>query len=270
MWISLQIPTYSKLDSNLKSQFLGESRIVEDIYNRFLAEEKVRIKGVKKITITLTEEPDIYRISPPLKGFTPVVVAQKSYDFDQHFKLSADRRKWAILDFIQNCLKECAKKFDWDESVFTKVFSKVDQTGLAHRYYEIPLKASKDKSKMAGVEVEMLEEGALIQIVFLNEAQEIIRKVPIIKVHPNRMFVNQIVGNGKWVNNVEFVFSNKTGEINFKASIDEDNASIFFTSKSGDEDGLIDDLLFASVSTSKEQLLDILDDKVKNVLKNKN
>ena len=241
--------------------FEGRSRIISDIINRHLALTKIKIPGVKKITISLTTEKDVNFIGAPMKGYSPVVNIRRTYDFNSFNSSSEENQNEMILSLIEYNINEAAKKFEWSIPNFTEIANEVRRVDFKQRYLEWRPKVSKDKKYKAGVEVEMLIDEARIFIVFFSQDDTLIKRVKLISVRADRFFIASLMGKAKWVTNTEFELVDKKNEIHFKASPLKDDAEVYFTPIDRDSNRVIDDLLILAASTSDEQALSILKEK---------
>jgi hypothetical protein len=262
MWIALLMWDFSGIDSPVTNEFADRSRIIEDQINRRIALRKAKIKGVKKIAITLTDESMIDYIGGPIKGFSPVVNIRKSYNFNLFATLDSTTRNEAILNLIRLCINEATKKFSWEIHWFEEIVDEIRASGFRSQYIEGKIKESKSKEYKAGVEVDMQLGCAVISIVFYSRENIVVRRAELIKVHPNRLFISPLIGDTKWLSDKEFEVVNKEREIHFKASVENGAVEVYFTPKSKNTNQLIDDLLISSITTSKEQIINLLEDKI--------
>lgn len=262
MWVALLISKFAEVPDLAKTEFQGKARIIEDLYNRYLFLNKIKIPGVKKITITLFNEPGVDTVYGPVKRFSPVVNVNKSYDFELFSTLDSNEQNESILNLIQISVDKAGETFNWNLESFKWIPDEIKRLGFKNCFIVGKLKTSKDKFHRAGVEVDMQPNYALISMVFYSKDDSLLKRAELIKVHPNRLFITPFIGSTKWLNNKEFEVTNKEGEIHFIASFEDDNTEIHFTSKSKTEDQLIDELLISSVSTSKEQIIHLLKDKI--------
>jgi hypothetical protein len=265
MWISVIISKTSKNEIEDNTEiFQRRARIIEDIFNRNLALKKIKLQGVQKITITLTMEKDRDVIVGPMKGFSPVVNITKTFDPKLVKSLPDKEQNEMVLSIIENCLRESAKKFGWDFHSFDEIIDMVRQLDFKHSYLEWKLKPSKDRKYKAGVETEMNNESAKILIAFYSQDGVLIRKVNLINVRPDRFFIKHLMGEGKWLTSTEFELTDKKNEIHFKASVLSDKVDVYFTPINRDVNNVIDDLLLLSASTTDEQAISILREKIKD------
>lgn len=265
MWIDLLIEQDNKLEPTLKSKFIGEANVISDLYNQYLVKLKVKIVGVKKIAITLTDRPNISLFALPIKVVGPISTIDKTYNFDFLAKLDDKELKEEILEVIQSTIREAATKFQWDIEPFENVYQRVKGTGLINEYIEGGLVSSKNKQYKAGVQVAMSPDGASIYIAFFDKNENFIKRINFIKVHPNKMFIIPLIGKGRWISNDDFVISNKTKEIHFKASLESGKAELFYTPVNNTEDKLTNSLLIASTTTNKEQITSLIQDRIQGI-----
>lgn len=242
--------------------FREKSRIIEDIINRNLALRKVKISGVKKMTITLTLEKDRDFIMAPIKGFSPVINITKTFDFNLFNSSTSEKQNEIILSVIDASVNEAARKFGWHKKPLEEIINTVRELDFKHSYLEWKLKLSKDRKYKAGIQVDMLPEGATISIVFYSYDDLLIRTVSLIDLRPDRYFVTALMGECKWISNTEFELVDKKKEIHFKASLLKGAAEVYFTPINRDANKVIDDLLILAASTSNEQALSLLQTRI--------
>jgi len=258
MWIAINVEPETQM-TGLVNLFQERAMIISDLYNKLLSENKLEFKGVKKVSISVTSVPDIDFVVGPIKGISPVASVRKTFDFDKLSSLDDKFFKIEILKLIHDSILKLGEKFGWETKGFNKIYNVIFQSNLDHVYYELPMKASPDKSWNAGVKVEMLEEGAQISMEFLDSINsDRVINLPMIMTHPNRMFITPIINNGKWISNDEFEVTNNSGEIHFIGSFVKKKMKLVFTPKEKSEKGLIDDLLLASTATKKDLVIDML------------
>lgn len=267
MWIAINIEKETT-KSDIVTDFERKARIVQDLYNKILSEQKMKFSGVQKISISLSDEPDINFVNGPIKGISPVATLRKTYDFNRLINQSEFERKKEILILIHNSVTELGNKYEWNIDGFDHIFDLVLSMKFNHSYYEIPYKKSRGKNFQAGVKVEMLEDGAQISIMLESQEDSKVTSYPLIKTHPNRMFIKQIVGKGRWLNNDEYEMVDKSGEIHFKVSSERSKLELYFTPKTRSEDQLIDELLIAASTSSKRQLEYLIKNKIDDLLNN--
>lgn len=265
MWLSINIEPETKKNDIINS-FQRKSTIVADLYNKLLADHKLKFTGVKKISISITSIQGVDFVGGPIKGISPVASIRKTYDFDKLELYSEDQIKLEILKLIQNSITELGEKFSWDTGPFDPLYNNIVESNFNHVYFEMPFKLSKDKFTRAGVKVEMHENYAEISMVFTKESDDNFLILPLIKTHPNRIFISQIIGKGKWLSNDEFLVSDKLGETHFKGMISKKRIDLSFTPKTKSEDQLIDDLLISSPSSSSELIQNLLNKRIDDIL----
>jgi hypothetical protein len=256
MWLSIHIYK-DVLESEDILCFKQRVRIIEDLYNKILFEEKVKVKGITKIAISISNKEGLDFIGKPIKGIIPVVRYDRFYDLTDFSKLNDSDRNFRILDFINEGMHKLSKSLEWNiEEQIINVYEKVLESNFVHKYFEVSPKLSSDKKRRAGVEIRMEDGAAQLLIHIENVGSGEVYTLPIIKVHPNRMFIKKIVGKAKWRNNNSFIITDETGEINFCVFIDNYRIELFFTPKLRSQKELIDELLIISIDQNQiENLL---------------
>lgn len=265
MWISLHTDS-NVLDSDISFDFNKRARVIEDLYNRFLAKEKLQIKGVTKIVITLVSRPNVILIGRPIKGLIPIARIDRTYDFHKYESLNNSSKSLEILNVISDSINILCEELGWDADKFENAKEKVIELNFTNSYYEIAPKLSRDKKHRAGVKVDILDDGADISLIIEEVSSGDTLRLPLIKTHPNRMFIKQIVSRGKWIDNNEYSIENKSGEIHFKGLINTSSLKLSFTPIESSESQLIDDLLVAASTTGKEQVTFLIKNKIDNLL----
>ncbi|MDR7130949.1 hypothetical protein J2X69_003308 [Algoriphagus sp. 4150] len=264
MWIAINIEPET-VNTELALIFQRKSNVITDHFNKWLRDKKISFSGVRKISISLTDVPGIAFLSGPIKGLDPVATVRKTYDFNKVSTLNDEDFYLEILKFIKECLTGLGLKLGWGLEVFEGIYDSIIDSKFSHVYYKISLKYSKSKIFKAGVRVEIIESGAQISMVFQKNEIDDFLVFPLIKTHPNKIFISQIVEKGKWLNDNEFLVTNTSGEINFLGKIKEKELKVFFTPKMKSEKQLIDEMLFMSVGTERDQIIKIAKDRFNNL-----
>lgn len=264
MWISIYISKLTKEEMLTDTtSFKRRAMVIEEIINRELRILKIKVRGVQKISITLTVEQDRDFIAEPLKGFSPVINLTKSYDF-KTFDLIPDHKKnEVILSMIERLLSEAQKKFNWDKSLFKDVFRKIRDSEFCNVFFAGGLKSSKNKKFKAGIEVVGGSESAIVSIVFYNKNEEELKRFRLIKTKPSSFFINQLIGKSRWIGSEQFELINKNGEIRFTASMADDSPSLELHPKDNNRDRVIDDLLIISAESKANTVISILKERLK-------
>lgn len=266
MWISLTISNTAEIDPAIRKAFENRSRVIEDMFNMYFALSKVKIKGVKKISITLVDQEGVNSIAPPITGFSPVANIRKFYDLQTFKILNSNDQDKAILNLIESNLLEVSEKFNWHiQDVIKSTAKKIKESEFKHSYIEIKPKISKNKKYRASVEVSMAPGYAVISILLNSVGNDVVKKIELIKVHPNRLFIKPLVGKSNWLNDNEFEVVDQNNEIHFKLFIDKGVVNLYFTPRSRSEEQLIDEILVHSIDTRKELAEKILKDKIDRV-----
>ena len=257
MWISLYISDDISRSKDTVS-FNERSVVIEDLYNKLLKEQNVKVKGIKKVSILITCKSGDEFIGGPIKGLIPVASYHKDYDLNAFSELVDNKKNLEILNLIDEGMIKLSNALQWGiNEVVKKIYRQIIEIDFLHKYFEVDLKLSSDKKRKAGVEVTMRDGYAQISLYLENIESGEVTILPIIKVHSNRMFIKQIVARAKWINNNQFLVTNKTGEVGFCTSVDELKTDLFFTPKNHSEAQLVNELLIA-VSPIDEHLLGIL------------
>lgn len=260
MWISILPGSESNLNA---ISFFKKGNNITDIINRLLALERIKIKGVQKITISLGSEKGEDKIFPPVKGVSPVVNIMKwNYDFSEFNRSSEAKQNELILSLIDQSISDASMKFAWSFDSWKSIIEKVKLAAFRNSYWEWPPKISRDRKTKAGVEINGNEDECTIAIVFSNENDIPFKKIELIKTRPTRFFVSSLLGTAKWVSNNEFELIDKKEEIHFKASLNSEKAEVYFTPKNRKQDAVIDDLLIIASTTSSDLAISLLEKKI--------
>lgn len=263
MWIAVLVSDFANILLEQKKLFVGKSTIVEDIYNKYLALKKVKIKGVRKITITLETETGIDGIWAPIKGGSPVVNIRRLFAFDDFFNSTTNEQNEIIIQLIELSLSKAVSEFNWDKNIFSELGDKVRSQNFKQCYIEGKLKLSKNKLHKAGIEINMDQDYAKVSVVFYSSMNDsLIKRIELIKLRPSRFFINSFLGHSMWLNDHDFVVTNKTDEIHFKTTLLKDKADIYFTPVTRSKEKLVDVLLIYSAETDKNLAIDLINDDI--------
>lgn len=261
MWVAVLISPFYHVDRANAQYFQDKSRVIEDMYNRFLSLNRVKIRGVQKLTVTVSNDAHINDIHGPIKGFSPVVNITKSFDFQLFSSLDSTTQNEMILDLIQSSIVRSAKELGWNSDLFNTIPDQIRKANFENRFVAGKMISSKNRAYKAGVEVDMRMDCAVLSVVFYSR-EEFLRRIELIRVRPYRLLIAQLVSRLRWVTEDEVEVINKGGDILFVASFKEGKSRIRFASNSKTEDELIDELLMASVVTEPELAIKILKEKI--------
>lgn len=260
MWIALL--THSLTSDVRPAQSKGH--LICDIINQHLAEGKFKVKGIKKVTLTLTYEEGVNYFGLPIKGVSPVLNIQKSFDFDGFNLMTNARKNEAMLSLIEDLLTKALKSVGIDQAIFKAAIEEVRNRNFRQKTLLWKPKISKDKKFKASVEYELFPgEAIVLAVVFFDSYDSLICKVELIRTRPDFMFIAPYLGGAKWVTKSEFVLVDKSGELHFKACVDDCRSEINITPQNRTADAIIDSILISSAFTSDDQAISLLKQKIR-------
>jgi hypothetical protein len=260
MWIALL--THS-LTSDVKPA-QSKGHLICDIINQYLGERKFKVKGIKKITLTLTYEEGRKYIIPPTKGLPPVMNIGQSFDFDSFNRLTNDQQNEHLLSLMEELLMEGLKTVNVATDVLKAAITEVRNRNFRQKTLLWKPKASKDKKFKASVEYELLPgEAIVLAIVFFDSSDSEICKVELIRTRPDFMFIAPYLGGAKWISKNEFELVDKSGELHFKACVDDCRSEMSIMPQKRTSDEIIDSILISSASTPDDQAVSLLKQKIR-------
>jgi hypothetical protein len=260
MWIALL--THSLTSDVKPAQSIGH--LICDIINQYLAEGKFKIKGIRKITITLTYEDGVNYIGRPIKGVSPVLNIRKSFDFNGFNLMPQATQNETMLSLIEDLLMNALKGVDVDQEIFKAAITEVRNRDFRQKTLLWKPKASKDKKFKASIEYELLPgEAIVLAVVFFDSSDSMICKAELIRTRPDFMFIAPYLGGAKWISKNEFELVDKSGELRFKVCVDDCRSEMNITPQKRTSDEIIDSILISSASTPDDQAVSLLKQKIK-------
>ncbi len=243
-------------DEDKQVKYSQECLFISKLYSRFISD--VKIENLRKIAIQLVNSHDAAYIIPTNK-LTKVCLVYRYFEWKnfENESLEANRYK-ILLDLILDTLLEMAGKFNWPVEPFKNAYLEVTKTDFKNEYVLLAPKLSSDRRYSTSLVVVREKEYSSIFIELIDKKHECeIKKFELIKVSFYEDDLSCVVKSLKWINNEEFVVSNKDGEINFKYSTQNNILEMFLTPQTHDEKYLQDELKLLNPETSKEEYLEI-------------
>ena len=198
------------------------ANIIASSYQHFFT---TKISGLSKVAI------DLYQHKIPLricdyKQTDKVCVIFRTFDFTDFLKKDKSKRQREILEILQDSLIKMCEKFQLDKTPFINAKNKVIESNYKNQFLFNKLTLSKNRKHKAGIEINMTEAGAAINILFTDKNEKIITRKEVFRTQAHYYFVYQIVSSGKWLNNEQYIVSSKNKNVNFVASINSDEVRI--------------------------------------------
>ncbi len=233
------------------------------LYSRFISD--VKIENLRKIAIQLVDSPDKAHIIPTNKLIL-VCLIYEYYNLENYNNEPTKLGKLKILlDLVLNTLLKTSEKFNWPKELFQDAYGKVLKSGFVNEYTLLQPRLSKDRRFIASIIANHTQEYVSIIIELIDKKQEnAIKKVELIKVVYFKDDFSDILHMLKWINNEEFIISNKDGEINFKFSVRNEVPEMYLTPRIHDEKYLQDELRLLNPETSQEEYLEINKRRIEN------
>lgn len=259
IYVELGCAMHAPLDRNLKLQFNQEANAVCELYNRLLP--ACDIKYLEKIRIDLTPDLQAHTYVAPAKPlkYSFVCTIANSYNFEAFFQKNVIERKKALLEVLQQNVREAVKQLGWDIVSFEEAYQKVQEVNFINKViWSNKFFSTKNKHYQAAVELEIETIHASISIIFFDSAKQLIKRVEVVKVRPHSLFLSKMFGKAKWLNNREFILSNKTNEIHFIASLDSDQVKRSITPILQSEQQLLNELKIFHPYTSQDEAFNLL------------
>ncbi len=248
-------------EGHCETKFGNELIFISRIYSRFI--NKIKIENLNKISIQIEYPGFPNRIIPPSK-LIKVCVFYKNFDWKilENEPLELNRYK-TILDLILESILELAKKFNWPKEEFIKAYNEVCNTNFLDEFEIITPKFSKDKRFQASIKVNRNKDFCHVFTMLKEKTEDNeIQKIEILKTRFYEDNFSKIIKTLKWIDNDEFVVSNKDEEINFKYSIQTKKFDLLLTPKIHKMEYLQDELKLLNPFTSVEEFKMIINKRI--------
>lgn len=264
--IELGVNPENSTESKLLAEKYNEETIfVSRIFTRFL--QGWRPKDLLKIAILIVDSHEKEMIIPPNR-LTKACAIYRHFDWGAFDQESNQTNRYKILlDWVLVILERESSRFDWPVEVFTTAYNEVVASGFLNEYYLLQPKSSPDRNHSASLSVRIDRECSIIFLQISN-AKGDIKKQEIVKIAQYKDDFG-IAESVRWLDNNEIVVSNKDKELNFKYSLVSQTVEIFLDPKIHDEKYLQDELKLLSPSTSKEERLMIINNRIDSIKKGK-
>ncbi len=222
------------INKELQKEFNLSSNAVTEIYDYCL---NLQIKGIRKISIDLTDKSNTHNIYIPTK-ISPMIYIYKSFDFDHYFAQDQMTRRKIVLETLHTAICEIPRVYPLDLEPFERAYRKVIELNYINKIVFGKLSTSKNKQFKAGIEIEVNEKEAVISTMFTDKEEKPIKRIELLRTLPHYMFIYRVIHAGKWINESEYMVSSRDGEINFKTSLQSDKSEIIFNPKNRSIDDL--------------------------------
>jgi hypothetical protein len=251
-------------DEDKQKQYGRDLLFLSRLFSRFIND--VKIDNLRKIAIQLVDSPNKAHIIPANKLIL-VCLIYEYYDLENYNNEPTKLGKYKILlDLLLNTLQKTSEKFNWPKEPFEDAYSKVIKFGFNNEYVLLQPKLSKDRRFSGSIIANHTQEYVSIIVELIDKKQEgAIKKLELLKVVYFKDDFSDIVHTIKWINNEEFIISNKDGEINFKYSLRNEVLEMFLTPRIHDEKYLQDELKLLNPETSEEEYLEINNWRIANL-----
>jgi hypothetical protein len=251
-------------DKDKQVKYSQEFLFVSKLFSRFISD--VKIENLRKIAIQLVNSPDAAHIIPTNK-LTKVCLVYRYFEWQIFENEAIETNRYKILlDLILDTILEISGKFNWPVEPFKNAYLEVTKTDFKNEYVLLAPKLSIDRRYSASLVVVRDKEYSSIFIELIDKKHEgEIKKIELIKISFYEDDLSNIAKTLKWINNEEFVISNREGEINFKYSTRNNASEMFLTPRTHDESYLQDELKLLNPETSKEEYLEINNKRIANL-----
>lgn len=243
-------------DKDKQVKYSKEFLFISKLYSRFISD--VKIENLNKIAIQLVNSHDAVFIIPTNK-LTKVCLIYRYFEWKsvENEALEINRYK-IILKMIFDALLETSEKFNWPVEPFKNAYYEVTKTEFKNEYVLLASKLSKDRRYSASLFVVRDKEYSSIFIELIDKKLGgDVKKLELLKVSFYEDDLSNIAQSLKWINDEEFVVSNKEQEINLKYSIQKDVLEMILTPRTHDEEYLLNQLKLLNPETSEEEYLEI-------------
>jgi len=185
-----------------------------------------KIEGLNKVFINLTDNPEIRDIVYDFKGFFGVCHIDRIFNFNKHFEKPLKLRKKEILDTLHHSILMMCDKFNFDKTPFDTAYQKVIENNFEYRNVMNKMASAKNRQHKAGIEVDLKEDGAQINVLFTNKNSQPVVRRELIKLKADYYFINQLINKGKWLDNERYMVSDKNEVANFIAQLNSDKVEL--------------------------------------------
>lgn len=235
------IQLYGRSTEQNLNEFNKYSTFAEILYYSNLS--KIKLDGIRKIVVELLDK-DLYDVVDFSRiGKQPILTIQKSFDFSSFFKNNSLDKKKILIEELHNALQKLSSELKWDETPFNQAYENIIKANFESRVLLGKFKSNKSKTQ-AGIIVDQDIDKAVISVSFKDAKQNDLKKVEILKTLPQPFIYNQLVSNGRWMNETDFELINNSGEIHIVVSLFKDVPTIFFTPKNREAEGVMEELNF--------------------------
>jgi hypothetical protein len=251
LYIEVKAHIESSLNIDKARIFNKEANIIAEMYSMIRPRGQLD-REIKKIVVELTDK-DI--------GEFDIICGDKicfiklSFDFDLYQLKSGIERKKIITDLIQKGIIKASNNYSWDMNTFVTAYNKLIESNYSTRFLFTELKKSRNKKLLAGIEVNLEPVEAQISALYYDINNNLVNKVLLYTTDSHSLFWSMLIRHTKWINNEEFVLMNKSREINFKSSVENDEVELYFTPKKGNMELIKYELQMAKIKV-KSKILD--------------
>jgi len=207
----------------INQRFNPLSNVVGSCYQKELS---IAIEGLKKICINLHNRIEATDKVYNYKGFFGVCLIDRYIDFDTHFAKTKVERQYEILKILQESLMKMCDKFNFDKTPFDAAYQKVIENNFEYRNVMNKMASAKNRQHKAGIEVDLKEDGAQINVLFTNKNSQPVVRRELIKLKADYYFINQLINKGKWLDNERYMVSDKNEVANFIAQLNSDKVEL--------------------------------------------
>ncbi len=230
------------LEKEKQNELNGSSYVITDLFGTCL---NTKFKGLRKVVIQLVDDSKVMKIYEPHK-ISPIASIFLSFDFDNYFAQSKQYRRKIILETLYDAIKEMCQKMNLDLLPFTIAYEKVKELNYENKFIYGKLTSSPNRKYKAGIEIEIIEEKAILSAV-LNNGTEKSQTIKFLETLPHQMFIYRLVHKGKWTSKDIYTVSDKSRQINFDILFKDNTSKIRFEPKTA----TIEDLQKALKSVRK-------------------
>lgn len=210
---------YKGNDQNAK-KFTSTQNLVSDLYVHFL--EGYKPPKTTKISVELGGHDEVvgYFESSILR-----VIAK--FDKDKYWTLAELEQQKYILETVHKTALLCANEYGWDNEKFISAYNRVLEVNFKYQFtYKV--KSAPNRKNKACLQIEKTEKHATLSVLFLDQFNNEIKQVELLKTFTNEMFYSGFIKNNKWLNDQQFGIYTQDNEIVISASLLETNSEIIF------------------------------------------
>jgi hypothetical protein len=214
----LQFGIYERRGCEEKDQEYAEIQsYISNLLEIYLP--RVSTINVRKINIELTNEPDIFFITPENLDYD-IIFIRKTFDFNTFGNSDLLSKKELLFKCIYDCLTVVFKNLEIDNSILKSTYELLIAKD-AHLSVDLAggPKLNRRKDITAKVIAEFFIGYVLVSTVFTDKNDKLLNKINLFKTLSHHLFYLRFAKTTKWLDNDVFQIADKAKEVNIQINI---------------------------------------------------